>query len=134
MWSALNFELRPEEPRRLRRHAMPTASPACEARPASVSALCIRPTRATASPDCSISPREHSYTQRDVGARNEWYMKNKHTIRILTLTSILALSACTTVVEERKPVTTSTTTTEETVSRNPIHESTTTQTTRTQTR
>ena len=72
---------------------------------------------------------------RNVARWCEWsVMKTKLTIRILTLTAILAVSACTTVVEERKPVTTSTTTTEETISHNPAHQSTTTQTTRTQTR
>ena len=61
-------------------------------------------------------------------------MNTKLTIRALAITAILATSACTTVVEERKPVTTSTTTTEQTISRNPMHDSTITETTRTQTR
>ena len=56
------------------------------------------------------------------------------TIRALALAAILATSACTTVVEKKEPVTTSTTTTEETTSLHPMHGSSSTQTTTTQTR
>ena len=61
-------------------------------------------------------------------------MNIKLAVRALAVTAILATSACTTVVEERKPTTTSTTTTEQTISRHPMRDSTTTETTRTETR
>ena len=59
-------------------------------------------------------------------------MNIKLAVRALAVTAILATSACTTVVEERKPTTTSTT--EQTISRHPMRDSTTTETTRTETR
>ncbi|MEO6785034.1 MAG: hypothetical protein ABI318_02775 [Chthoniobacteraceae bacterium] len=61
-------------------------------------------------------------------------MNVQPTICALAVTAILATSACKTVIEERKPTTTSTTTTEQTISRNPLRDSTTPETTRTQTR
>lgn len=67
-------------------------------------------------------------------ATNRERMNVRLTIRALAVTAILATSACKTVIEERKPTTTSTTTTEQTISRNPMRDSTTTETTRTQTR
>ena len=55
------------------------------------------------------------------------------TIRLLSLTAVFALPACTTVVEKKEPSVTSTTTTEET-HHAPLRGSTSTQTTTTESR
>ena len=64
----------------------------------------------------------------------EEHMNINLSIRVIAIATTLAISACTTVVEKREPVTTSTTVTEKTSSHYPLNDSTTTQTTRTQTR
>lgn len=56
------------------------------------------------------------------------------TIRALALSTILTASACTTVVEKKTPSVTSTTTTEERTDLHPMHGTSSTQTTTTQSR